>query len=513
MEASELKSGIARYLLAHISKNISSKLASSPFAKVIKLPQMLGHSEHDMKAVFNVSGVNCFWKQNTIDSWAPQSREYSTCTFVDGSLVQFGGLSTKMMNDVNIFDLRTFKWTHISFEKEEYVPEPRYGHSAICYGSLVVIYGGYRRFLKSLKLRDTHGDISYFCTDTLKWDKPICKGKTIFRRHHTAALMGHLMVVQGGINEKAEEIDLPYTFNFITSQWKELESIGETPGKISHHACCSISTKINKRKRSTRSVLLFPNKVIDKEPFNNQVYYFGGRNSDSTVTVLKPHFKHNFEWVKLSISGQSPETRYSHSMEYFEWIKSIVIFGGRVDSNRENKITKSKLLNDLWMLNIVKNQWVKVTGQGSPPKTMYAHNSAVYGSQLIIFGGITDHKTQRCSMELQLNETTLNICELHQQRANLLKRQRDVIILLKNKKKRKKLDIKAILGMPGMQVRDNSSSRSQEEAKEGFISMQKTLHAKQEKALNDSCGSSPRRSSVMDKIDRVEQMIFNHDFE
>ena len=58
MEASELKSGIARYLLAHISKtNVSNKLSKSPFAKVIKLPEMLGYSENDTKAIFKHKGI------------------------------------------------------------------------------------------------------------------------------------------------------------------------------------------------------------------------------------------------------------------------------------------------------------------------------------------------------------------------------------------------------------------------------------------------------------------------
>jgi hypothetical protein len=36
MEAKELKSGIARYLLAHISKNLTRKIKKKPFAKVIR---------------------------------------------------------------------------------------------------------------------------------------------------------------------------------------------------------------------------------------------------------------------------------------------------------------------------------------------------------------------------------------------------------------------------------------------------------------------------------------------
>lgn len=91
--------------------------------------------------------------------------------------------------------------------KGEYIPKPRYGHSAVSYKSFVIIYGGYRKFLSSIKVRDTYGDISYFNTDTMKWDKPICNGTTTFRRHHTAAILGNLMVIHGGLDEKSKEID------------------------------------------------------------------------------------------------------------------------------------------------------------------------------------------------------------------------------------------------------------------------------------------------------------------
>ena len=153
--------------------NLNTKISKTPFAKVIKLPQMLGYSKNDSKIVFSPEGVIWFWKQMQIESWSPNAREYSTWTFVDGSLVQFGGLNSKILNDTNILDFRTYKWTSINLEEEEYIPEPRYGHSAVAYGSYVIIYGGYRRFLSALKTRDTYGDISIFDTDTMKWDKVI----------------------------------------------------------------------------------------------------------------------------------------------------------------------------------------------------------------------------------------------------------------------------------------------------------------------------------------------------
>ena len=68
-----------------------------------------------------------------------KAREYSSCTYVDGSLVVFAGLSYAKMNEISIFDFKTWKWESIKFEKEEFVPETRFGHSAVSYNSKIFI--------------------------------------------------------------------------------------------------------------------------------------------------------------------------------------------------------------------------------------------------------------------------------------------------------------------------------------------------------------------------------------
>ena len=144
-----------------------------------------------------------FGNNKQMTTWMPNSREYATCTYVDGSLVLFGGLNSEKMNDITIFDLRSWKWSSINFEIEDYVPETRYGHTAINYNSQIIIYGGYRRYITSFKVRDTYGDIVIFDTDSLKWDRPLCSGISTFRRHHTACIIGRHMIVHGGLDENS----------------------------------------------------------------------------------------------------------------------------------------------------------------------------------------------------------------------------------------------------------------------------------------------------------------------
>lgn len=49
-------------------------------------------------------------------------------------------------------------------------------------------------------------------------------------------------------------------------------------------------------------------------------------------------------------------------------------------------------------------EWVKVIQKGKVPLPVYAHNSCVYGSEFIVFGGMNGVK---------LSDHTMNICELH----------------------------------------------------------------------------------------------------
>ena len=240
MEAKELKSGIARYLLARISKNLTKRIKKSPFAKVISLPQMLGYGDLDRQVKFNYDRFIGFWKFKQMTSWMPNSREYATWTYIDGSLVLFGGLNNEKMNDITIFDLRSWKWQTVNFEVEDYVPETRYGHSAVSYNSKVIIYGGYRRYVTSFKVRDTYGDVAFFDTDTMKWDKPLWCGMMTFRRHHVATVIGRHMIVHGGLNENSWTIDSIYSLNLNTFRWLECTTSGTNPGKVSHHKCCVV---------------------------------------------------------------------------------------------------------------------------------------------------------------------------------------------------------------------------------------------------------------------------------
>lgn len=158
--------------------------------------------------------------------WAPKSREHATWNYIDNCLIMFGGLNSKMLNDVWILNLEEFKWYEVKFDTTEQQPEPRYGHSAVIYKSKLYIYGGYRKYNKSFKIRDTFGDVYSFSTTTLKWDKLNWNGFLTFRRHHIAQVIGHHMLVHGGIDHQSKILDDIVLLDFDTRIWSEYQIKG-----------------------------------------------------------------------------------------------------------------------------------------------------------------------------------------------------------------------------------------------------------------------------------------------
>ena len=76
-------------------------------------------------------------------------------------------------------------------------------------------------------------------------------------------------------------------------------------------------------------------------------------------------------------------------MNYFESMNCIIIFGGRNDTLLEKYIKiNENFLNDLWILHLENMTWIRVSNIGDVPSPRYNVCSAIYGSRLVIFGGL-----------------------------------------------------------------------------------------------------------------------------
>jgi hypothetical protein len=85
--------------------------------------------------------------------------------------------------------------------------------------------------------------------------------------------------------------------------------------------------------------------------------------------------KKPFDWIKPQIYGNPPSPRYLHSMNFYEEGNFLIIYGGRNDN------IESSALNDIYLLELQKLEWIKVIVYSDANIDVYnrcGHSSIVY---------------------------------------------------------------------------------------------------------------------------------------
>ena len=405
MDPKAIKAGIARFLLRNVSRALPNDILENPFSKLIKLPQMMGFDNRAPIGKFSKQPPLYYWHEKNVPTWSPNSREQAACVFTEGCIVLIGGLNGVMLQDINVFNIQKNRWFSVKFTRRDQQPEPRYGHTAVSYRSDIYLYGGYRRYVESFKERDTYGDVYQFWTDSLKWDKLNCNGEFTFRRNHIAMVIGKYMIVHGGINQKSMVLDDIYSFDFKKKYWEEVKITGKKPKPVSHHSWCLVMHPymLNQHNLDLYKCHI-PSKKLENPTIKEMgLYLFGGDWDNNDLWILKVGVPQPY-WLKPKTKGVAPSPRYGHSMHFVEFMSWVIIFGGRTPSSIYDNKNTEYIHNDMWLLKTATLEWIKVGMKGQIPKPVYSHNSWVFGSEFIIFGGINDNK---------LNDNVLNVWELH----------------------------------------------------------------------------------------------------
>ena len=89
--------------------------------------------------------------------------------------------------------------------------------------------------------------------------------------------------------------------------------------------------------------------------------------------------KKPLEWIKSDTNGSPPCPRYSHSMNFYEEGNYLIIHGGRNDYSSE-----SFALNDTYLLELYRLEWIKVRIFFDSPRTKVfnrcGHAAIVYSN-------------------------------------------------------------------------------------------------------------------------------------
>ncbi|CAD7930624.1 unnamed protein product [Amoebophrya sp. A25] len=104
----------------------------------------------------------------------------------------------------------------------------------------------------------------------------------------------------------------------------------------------------------------------------------------STGNSLPNAEKRHWQWATPQIEGSNPCARGGHTATLVQagGGPKLVIFAGQY--NDEGVFT---CLNDVYVLDVDQNMWTQPLMKGTPPEPRYGHSASLVGSRVVYFGG------------------------------------------------------------------------------------------------------------------------------
>ena len=212
-----------------------------------------------------------------------------------------------------------------------------------------------------------------------------------WRRNHATEMVGNLMVVYGGIDDEGHLLDDLWVLDLnLSMRWNYIEVKGIKQKALAHH-CSTLVLSSEKRNHPLLNIFKFPDLPLGRTTIKGSKYegivYFGGIDDEGNVNnelrILKIGRK-PLEWIIPNVSGSMPQGRLNATINYYEIINVLILFGGQ---NQTQDFS-----NDLHLLNLNSLEWIRVFFYGDIPSQRSSHCSIIHHNQLIIFGGINAEK-------------------------------------------------------------------------------------------------------------------------
>ncbi|MDP2439397.1 MAG: kelch repeat-containing protein, partial [archaeon] len=244
-------------------------------------------------------------------SVSPCPRHFHSYVLYGERLYIFGGKSNGYLSDLWVFDFCSRAWQELDghHSKSPNKPIARFGHSAVCYGEQMIVFGGY----------DQHG---FCCEDITTWNFSAAPGETSWGRiktehpgaipggleryHHSAVVSDHSMYIFGGRNSvQTCEPDL-VEFHIPTRQVNIVKTVGTAPGpRWGHSAAVS----------------------------GGKMYVFGGCDGAVAFSDLYSYSFVARTWELIKVST-CPSLRYFSTLcALGDELGSLCVMGGKDSSN------------------------------------------------------------------------------------------------------------------------------------------------------------------------------------
>lgn len=157
----------------------------------------------------------------------PSERRGHSMVLLGESVYMYGGQSANSQKDVWMFDSRTLKWEEIvPSSGSTTTPEARYCHSAVVYNDAMVVWGGHGSW------GCVPPNLYAFCGTKKEWSKLETAGTSPGARFgHTAVCFGHRMVIFGGMDvyPTGTSFNDMYQLDFMTHVWSAIILEGSIP--------------------------------------------------------------------------------------------------------------------------------------------------------------------------------------------------------------------------------------------------------------------------------------------
>lgn len=184
-------------------------------------------SLNDLQAYDSVTGD---WKELVGRGKAPSPRfGHSAVVHQQDKMYIFGGYDGVDRNDLYCFDFELMQWNAV-LVKQGTPPPPRQYHSAVVYEDEMYVFGGKNG------TRHYH-DLHAFHFGSQSWRVVTAESvvKPWPRAGHTAVAFGSLMVVFGGMNGKQNFNDLS-VYSIRTNRWTVVSIDGDVPAERRAHS-------------------------------------------------------------------------------------------------------------------------------------------------------------------------------------------------------------------------------------------------------------------------------------
>ena len=328
-------------------------------------------------------------------------------------LFLFAGMNIIRLNDlwectISLANKLEKKYIWKKVETKGEKPLPRNGHTMIYYRNNLIMYGGIIEEKGGLRVQE---DLLCYDIKEQKFSVEVCMNKygVTWRNFHIAEILGQYMFIYGGGDEKGNILSDPWALDLERMKWEQAKFNTDILPKRKFHCSCQVFPPQKKyhSKFSLFKVYSEPGLFNSTKILVEGIYIFGGidENLKCTNDILIIKRGRPLQLYKAIIKGKPPVPRCESTMNFYEKLNVVVIYGGK------NEYSKyGPYFNDMYFLDVEILTWIKIELNSNDNFfTRGRHCSCIVDNEIIIFGGKNDNflvKTDLLIGNLDVGEST-----------------------------------------------------------------------------------------------------------